>query len=623
MTVPRFGENFNPDASNRMEFRRKTEDLPEYFKLSRELREYFKKSVEQQGWPEMPESGFNKVEDFFELSQARVKERFQNFTSDLLEKKLPEWLEQMPDDREHSLLRKYLGNSEEFKKNFKIGELADFELIRGKLPDEWRSLVLLSSELQLSAITLQRHWLRQMRDEDFKRLGFSQEEMEIFLDLAGLQGKYFDQGYVKQIELADAPGGTGESSLGQRVGADRLYDVYRSPDSDEVDLKTYGEVFPFEWEKIVDNFEMMSKKVAGLNKQGKLPKTYRQLPDFLHQVGQIHGSKETNLRKLNNQWQKLSQEAAELVREGCPVTLFVQSNPDVAGEANKIDVELRFGITTPELQRKNEQFAPFVEAAQGIINENSDKLKKVNQVPVITSNYQPFAFGPNLWGMTRAEYTNALIASHVNSDVEAAVQGDDCEYAYLKKVMPGSPVTAEQYKEGVVTVSMLHEIGHSIMTELDGKVVKRIGKGRSANILDELKAESMGMRLLYLAMEKTPGLKEKADQYFTNEFGTLLNYLSSDQESDTSGTDYFYLGSYMIQRLMDKGVLTENGGQYQITDAIAGIKALAGLGEEILSKFYTNDESTPQEVKKFHQELNLRSKDPRIQNILDIINGNK
>ena len=613
MSEPRFGESFNIDNTNRLDPFKEMDIFPEAVQFSRDLREHLKGTIETEGWPECPHD-LNNLADLFNQGQDTVTNRWLEIAPKILEQKLSEWQSLAPADKEYDQLRQTLADPQEFEKILRLKQMSVLESLREISPEAWRSLILISSERQLAAVTLVRHWSRELTEQDYARLGVSQDELGVLLDTAGLMGKYIDQAYVKQIELADAPGGSSKTKLGEESGAEYVYDIFREKGSDEVDLKTYSEVFPFEWEKIVKGFEMLSRKVADLNAKNRLPESYQGLPGYLDNLASLYSSKEVDLKKLDEQWEALYQATADLVNKGCPLMIVPQGCAGVAGEAGKIDVELRLGFRTKELEAKEKSFDYFVGKTQELIDLNSSKLKKPNKAPQIVMNNQPFAFGPNLYEMTRAEESETHIVSHTNTDIDVAISK---ELPLLKKIMPNETLDEEAYKDGVITVTLLHELGHSVMSSEDKAVIKRIGRSKAADMLDELKAETVGMKLLNQGLKEKPEIREKARQYFINELGTLSNYLTEKSANDDSNNNkYYYVGLAMISELLDKGVIVENNGVYEVGDHEKGIDVLAGLGDQILEKFYTSDTAKPDQVRQYQKEIKEKGNDARFQKFL-------
>ena len=245
-------------------------------------------------------------------------------------------------------MRKILADPSILEGNVQQQQLGMLESLRGVAPDAWRTLVLAASERQLAAVVLLRKWLPDLTDQQFGKMGISRDELGLFLDASGWLGKYFDQAHVKQIELADAPGGSVKSPLGDRTGAEYLYDVKPNPDSDQVALKSYGDVFAYEWPKIVKRLEALAAKTETMLADEKLPASYRALPGYVRQIAHVYDSESVSPKNLEQLWRDLYAQGNALAVEGCPLMFIPQGCSTVAGEANKVDIEMRLGFQTKE-----------------------------------------------------------------------------------------------------------------------------------------------------------------------------------------------------------------------------------------------------------------------------------
>jgi len=621
MSEAKFGENFSPDAKSRLDIF-KTDGLPEYVEMSRSLRRGLEKSVETEGWPECP-SDIEGVEDLFQTAKDIVTDRWSRFVSPELEGRLQQWAQEIPDGRENEEIRSMLSDPKAFEENLRLQQFGTLESLRQVAPQAWRALVLASSERQLASVVTLRHWMKELPPESFERMGITKPELQLFIDFAGVLGKYIDHAYVKQIELADAPGGSTETKLGQRQGAEYLYDIYTSPEGDDVDIKPYTEIFPNEWPKIVKHFKALADKVDRLLAREEIPSSkYQGLPDYLRSLAEMYGSQETEPQKLYDAWQDLYKREAALAQDGCPIMIIPQGSTAVAGEAGKVDVEIRLGLMTERTRSLEKSFNHFREAGQKIVDQNQDKLEKPYQIPKVILNVQPFAFGPNLYWMTRGEEGEEAIVSHINAVEEVAAAR---EIPLLEKMLGVRPNLAK-YKRSAVLEVGLHEMGHTVLSEDDKAVHGRIGVSSEATIVEELKAETVSMKILREGFP--PEWQDRREEVITSQFlaklGTVCDYLANkSSDKGSSGERYYYAGIAIIDRLLNQEVLIKKGDRYEIADAQKGIEVLGQLGSEILESFYTNTEDEPREVKKavrqFGRDARKRERNPQVQEFLQVL----
>ena len=607
---PRFGESFNPDQTNRLDPFRK--DLPEYVNLGRAARERLAASIEDEGWPEQP-SQIENLGDFFNQAKDVVSQRWLNYAQNLFQEKCGEWLKIIPETEENEEIIRLLSDPAELESALRRQQFDTLESLRGIAPEAWRSLVMLSSERQLASVVLLRHWEKDLPAADLEKMGITREELDLFIDLAGILGKYIDHAYVKQIELADAPGGSTKTKLTGKTGAGYLYDPYRSPETDEIDVKPYVEVFGFEWPRLVRRFEALAESIEKQVAAQQLPESYAGLPQYLRRMSAVYGSNNLTPKKLNDEWEALSAACRELALGGCPVMLVPQACEIVAGDASKVDVELRLGFRTKEDEAKEKIFEPIRQAAMEINQANRPALKRDPKVPPLILNHQPFAFGPNLYMFTPAESTEETILTHTNA-LEAMATAE--EMPAVGKILGFTP-DAKRYGEAALLEAGLHENSHRVLSDEDEAVKKRIGRGNDANVLEELKAETIAAKLL-IAAQKKGELAADWEQQFLAKLGTIANYFGSAADEGTLGERYHYVGIAMAAKLLASGAVRENGDRYEVVSAERGFAALAELGDEVM-QYYTNPAGKPADVKNYIKKLKALTKDPSIVKLSNIL----
>ncbi|MFA5270187.1 MAG: hypothetical protein WC400_01060 [Patescibacteria group bacterium] len=623
-----FGREFErtePErAANRMDVLHPTENLPEYVKFARELREDLRGFVEAEGWPECPED-MGSVEDLFTIGRAVVAEYWKKSAGKKLAKKCRGWAKKIDaDDSEGKAAQVLLSDPAKLEQTLRIQQFGALEVIRKDQPEAWRTLVTVSSERQLAILALVRHWAKeQLTDGQIKKMGVGRDELELLLDAAGILGKYIDHAYVKQIEIADIPGGqertpldirhkqkTGEDALG---GAEYLYDYRIVPEgkvNSVIQVKTYSEVFPFEWPKIVARMGALADRVEKLLEQDKLPVSYQGLPGYLRHMAELYGSDVQVAEGLDDLWEELYEEGSKLAGRGCPLMLIAQGNTG-SGEADKVDVEIRFGIQTQETKEAQRQFGKFGKIARSISRQYADSLDELPSAQKLVLNIQPLAFGPNLYWMTRGETIETKVVSHTNPVIDMALMK---ELPLLEKIKLIGDADGEWYKMAALTETVLHEFGHTVMPTEDDQIGKRIGDN---DALDELKADAVGMLLLARAMAESPTLHKIAERQLVAKLGTIATYLTDKSSTANSdGEPYYLAGVAQLAALLDSGALIENDGRYVITNAVAGIEALAALGEDVLQRFYVDTTSTPDRAAEYFKSLRRLKQDPRVRHFV-------
>jgi hypothetical protein len=160
---------------------------------------------------------------------------------------------------------------------------------------------------------------------------------------------------------------------------------------------------------------------------------------------------------------------------------------------------------------------------------------------------------------------------------------------------------------------MQHEFGHNVAPRKDTGIDSRVGQGKEANALEEMKADSVGMALLRDAAEQGILSPDVLEMQLLAKIGDALNYLKM---TGGSGDRYRVGGIVIMHALFEANVLCEDGDQYVIQNPALGIAALARIGDEILNQYYWNTQSTPNAV---HERVSLArdlEQDQRIQRLL-------
>lgn len=533
-----------------------------------------------------------------------------------MQNKANEWLKEIDqNDPEMLVAANLLKDPEKLALNLKLNQLGSLEVLRQANPEAWRSLNIASAERQMASIAVLEHWLSDKNNEKnleaiTDQIGLNKNELKLFVDLAGILGKYVDQAFIKQMELADLPGGSEETKLIDEPGAESVYDLYK-PGSQEVEIKTYKEMFPFEWKKISSRLHSLAERTKKEATENILPSGYQEFGDFLEKMSEIYGSDNIKPDELDKEWKDLYKLEADLNKTACPIMLLPQGSASVTGDAGKVDIEMRLGLRTAETRNQEKEFEVFRDIAQGFIDEYQDSLKEKSSVPEVTFNYQPWAFGPNLNSVTVGSSDESQILVHANADREIIKQR---EVPILKRIFSGVEIDLDEYLRAVVKENTLHEIGHSVLNSEDKKVHKRIGGRFEASVLDEIKAEVFGLKILQTAKDKEvlPTEIDLRTQLLAK-LGSCLNYLKSNSAAaGGDGEEYFTCGATIIGRLIEKNLLKKDDRGYKLGDFEACRQEIIAIGEEIIP-LYTSEQSRSADVKAYINSLRQKATDPRLQ----------
>ncbi len=626
---PRFGEGMKIDSASRLDPLHKNKavspDVQKYIDAGLEVRRLLVEGgKEGADWKEMPPT-IERLEDFFTLARGLVTENWNKKVQPLLAEKAAAWAKILREneDPEAAKLVVILENEAVLGEKFRIRQFGALEPMRTFLPEEWRELLLMSAERQMAEVTVQRNWLRSLKkdanaSEIIKKWGFdSVNEIDLLVDMAAELGKFVDHAFIKQTEMADAPGGSAESTLGTQDGAKYIYDVQRDPKSDEVTHLPYIEVFPYEFGALEKKMQTLANRVEAEVKAGKLGAVYDKFAAYLRAVGEQFGSRKTDPKPLSVEWINLQKMMVALAEAGCPLMIVPQDNPGVAGDAEKVDVELRLGF----ISKENREIEPIIDYFRALadkkLQSNQAFFDKETHVPKLITNYQTVAYAPNLSWMTRGEDGRERILAHNNAVLDVTTT---MALPALRSVLHDE-ITEAEFDRASILDNALHELGHQFTPKAryDTKVKGRLGSGSHTRAIEEMKADTGNMKLLTLTMAEGNPHNINIRNQFMAKLGDICDYLKNKpSQVGVSGEFYFAAGLAMISRLIEKGVLVLEGDKYRVSDAEAGVRALAELSDEVVS-FYT--EGTPEKLKSYIDTVRAKKEDPAVAAFLTKLKG--
>jgi hypothetical protein len=161
----------------------------------------------------------------------------------------------------------------------------------------------------------------------------------------------------------------------------------------------------------------------------------------------------------------------------------------------------------------------------------------------------------------------------------------------------------------------LHDLGPKVLPNNNEKIIKRIGVGNHTSIIEELKAETVGMKIL-LEGYKGQIPEDIAKKQFIAKIAYELYVLANKSEDEGNfGARYHWPAVKIISELLDKGVIQETEKGYIITDPVKGIKILAKIGDEIIA-LYANPETTQEKISAYYQSFKGKKKDPKFAEFL-------
>lgn len=591
-------------SQNRLDVLKTPEKLPSYILFGRNIRNKLKETVKE-GWPKAPEK-INNVDDFSSRISQTVTEKWQEKSGaqnlsviDLIEQRGRSWLAAMSEEQKQDYpeIVELLTNPLILEEKLKLQKLDVLEPLKKILPDAWKTIAIISSERQLAQIALAKRWLGGMPESAFQGSEFNKEELTINVDLAALVGKLIDHAYLKQGELSYLNNGSKNNNQG-KAGHKYLYTII-NPENGQTEAVPFAKVFTFELQRFKKDMEYIAKKVEGLTAQGKLSQDYQLLPDYLQQLAATYCSMETDIDKLYEQWKNLYQKNAVLLESGCPQVI----NPQEDAPMNVVGLEMRLGLRSKNLQQLEKQsqldIAVALKLSNKIIKENPQALAQLPPSSLkVFFNHQLFAFGPNLLSKTLAESYHNEMFIHTNEITKTAQK---VEVPLLKKLFGDLPMSEAEYSQAALLETGRHEIAHQIMPLEDEVVLKRIGESHEANALEELKAETVSMKLVTENMEKLSDTE--LETILIAKLGTMLNYLiNKSSEQGSEGESYYLCGAKIIHELLSHGLIKFDGQKITLENPQAAIKAIAEIGDNILD-IYQNDKTKPATIRKYVEQL--------------------
>lgn len=570
-------------------------------------------------WPPYPQD-VSTLEELFSHADQVIHDNWTEKISPLIRNEISESITAIPQTDENASMLAVLQSPALLEQKLRIRQFGDLEPLRKEYPELWKTLLHLSSERQMALMALVRHWVRNAPASCFETFGMNQHELNLFIQMNSLLGKYVDHAFIKQTELADQPGGSEKSLLSRFQGAEYMYDFYAGDSTTKLDKKTYGEVLPFEISGLSHLLKKLADQTTHLLGEGKIPATYQLLPSYLVKMADVYGSNELSPKKLFQLWKKeLLPALGKLVDSGCPILPIPQDEKSVARDANKVDIEIRFALSTKSTKSITDSYGYFQGLAHQIVEKNKAVLSAAEiPIPRLVPSFEALDYGPNGYWRTRAQEGTEIIHIHVNAIRDVALTN---EMAFLKKAFGADIVLPDpdSYAKAATLDTGLHEIAHTVLSPEDAKVHERVGDGPLAKLVEETKAETGGMLLLFQGILQNETHINVSEQFWAK-LGTVCDFLINKSPDETdSGGRYHLAGRTMIYELLQKGILQKTpGGKYAISDPLEAIKTIAGIGDEIIG-LYADSATTPRKVEEYARNIIALKDDPGVNDFIDLL----
>lgn len=612
-----------------------------------EDQEGLSKATERE-WPDPPE-GIATLDDFFTKVDEEVTSRWARegeregnnsekqmtiSASAVLRNAIEEQLTEKAKERYPNVV-KLLSDNEDLDRWINHQGLSSLEAVRSALPSLWQTLEIASSEIQLAKVGLARRWLKRMPESFFSSIGISHTELGLFMDIAAMVGKFINHAYIKQDDLdktlqkAKAAKNEGEDGGVEEENGERepkwgdkyIYAIPKvgKTGGEEIPV-SFFEIFQFELERFGRDILSLANRAEKLLANGVLPEKYRSFPAYLHQLADVYTTKEKDREALSEKWLNLYKLNGELLESGCPLAILPQEDKafDVVG------FEVRLGLVLPEsTYDTSPQIDSFTdtahEIAMGIYVSSPASLSEEPKKSTAVSIDQIYAFGANLTNTTEAESYHRQVFVHTNEIVESA---NNTEIPLLRGV--GIQINDErEYRKEAILETARHEIAHGILPAEDALISARVGHSDEGDIVEELKAETVGMVMAKNSRETM--IDDDTLNIVMAKLGTVLEYLEDFPAGYRRGSEdesYYLCGVKIVADLFTSGALEIKEGRLYILDAKRAMDSIASTGNEILA-MYSSPQTTPEDIQLYVDAVRHLKSQPGLKELLLVLHTRK
>lgn len=578
--------------------------------------------------PDLLETGYigapaKDLPDLFQKAHRHIESIWQREVRPFVDELCREWNREISDTQTD--IKETLKDTANVDRMIHIHQMGALEHLRHIKPDAWYTLLLASSLAQRASISAVRKMIDTFQADDFRTLCLSRDELRVYLEIAGTTAEAFDLLYLKQIILTD---NQDEFHLIAAEGNDRAYE-WIDTKKGESHILPFFEVFREDTTNIshtlhrkADEIEAGYVNAKYYTSESALHKLYvfsfsklNGLPTFLRRFGELLTSDETDAEFVSDQWNMMMSLVKRMALvDHCPILLFPPLMASVDGDAT-VDLGYRLGLRTRQMEEQEHMFDPYRTYAQEIINANSDALSQDSayEVPPILVSYQFFATGSDLWWRTQGDSHEDLLMIHPDAIADAA---REFYIPLARKFLHTQELTDDQIIAIITEINGIHEIAHTIMTTYDGEVAKRIGDADESCILEELKANSLTMKLLKKRMESEFGSLENTPdailRAYINVYLSQLLYfqLYKSSERASGGQRYFYPSLLILNEILEASekdpILKLEDGKLHIEDSIGFINRVDEIAD-IVMVAYTDTQSPAEQIqsdiRKFTEDV--------------------
>lgn len=561
----------------------------------------------------MPPTHIGTLEDIIGAARERVSVRWNSDVATILSKEIAGWMPKLTNDPRASHCVEVLNNPRALETKISIRQFSDLDILRAVHPEAWYTLVRASMERQNAELAVLSRWSDRIAPSVFERLGTTKDGFYFAVELAQRTGPLVNETFMQQMMMADVSDDVVITAHTTALGAEHVYEVRRA--DGEIMLVPYIDMFPNTWPKLVKELRLMRDKIPALIEQKKVPSTYAALSVYLDVIAKTYESKETDFTKLNTLWNTLDEVTERYRRSGCPIGLCTQDYAYVSGPAAKVDAELGVSIETPKTKAYEYMMTPYQKIAERLADRYRGALAKPNEPVNVQFQELFFGTGSNCFWRTQGESTDTMIDVYVDSaeDIARQVALPLYERIFDKRLdMRAQDSFVRHYVESLA----VHELAHTVLSSIDAAVSARIGSGVGLNAVEELKADSVGMKIFWEHIKNTWDMQH-AKRMLENLVTYSVEYMLNRPSADGHGTSmYGDGGAAILSHLLNSGALQKlPTGAYEIQDTAKGFATVVGVAEYILT-LYADPNTTPERIEQYAQYLKKHAENPKVKDLI-------
>jgi len=173
----------------------------------------------------------------------------------------------------------------------------------------------------------------------------------------------------------------------------------------------------------------------------------------------------------------------------------------------------------------------------------------------------------------------------------------------------------EKFRKICISSTTTHELGHLILPIEEETTTKKLGSASYTNVLEELKGETTGLKILFDYYKKNKTVDLEANLAY--EIGALADYLINYSINDKSeGERYHLTGVAIVNRLIEKNVLIKVDDHYETGDPEKVFEVISELAEETIS-FYIDPKKSRKDAKDYLEKIRKSAHSPAIRDFIN------